>query len=64
MDALIKIFFSNFTITPSNNSFRKGSKVVYELKEPYKGFIKNGDFVLGAGAGTLTRHFSFCGYTL
>lgn len=49
MDALIKIFFSNFTITPDKDSFRKGSKVVYELKEPYKGFLENGDFVRGAG---------------
>ena len=48
MDALIKIFFSNFTITPDKDSFRKGSKVIYELKEPYKGFLENGDFVRGA----------------
>ena len=55
MDALLRIFFSNFTITATNGDFRKGSQVLYKLNEPYKGFIENGDFVLGAGHGTLTR---------
>lgn len=55
MDALLRIFFSNFTITATNGDFRKGSEVSYKLNEPYNGFIENGDFVLGAGDGTLTR---------
>jgi DNA invertase Pin-like site-specific DNA recombinase len=54
MDALLRIFFSNFTITATNGDFRKGSKVSYKLNEPYNGFIESGDFVLGAGQGTLT----------
>ena len=54
MDALLRIFFSNFTITPGKDGFRKGSKVVHKLNEPWKGFVENNDFVLGAGTGTLT----------
>ena len=48
MNALLRIFFSNFTITPSGKDFRKGSEVSYKLNEPYEGFVQNGDFVLGA----------------
>lgn len=49
MDVLLRIFFSNFTITPNGKDFRKGSTVSYKLKEPYEGFLKSNDFVLGAG---------------
>lgn len=55
MDVLLRIFFSNFTITATNKDFRKGSQVSYKLNEPYNGFIENGDFVRGADCGTLTR---------
>lgn len=54
MDALLRIFFSNFTITPVDGKSYKGSRVSYKLNEPWNGFIENGDFVLGAGQGTLT----------
>jgi DNA invertase Pin-like site-specific DNA recombinase len=54
MDGLLRIFFSNFTITATGKDFRQGSEVVFELKEPWRGFLKNGDFVRGAGTGTLT----------
>ncbi len=46
---------SYLTITPEDNGFRKGLKVSYKLNEPWKGFVDNGDFVRGAGDGTLTR---------
>ncbi len=49
MDTLLRIFFSNFTITPGEKSFAKGSTVSYKLKEPWEGFLVNGNFVLGAG---------------
>ena len=55
MDGLLRIFFSNFTITATGKDFRQGSEVIFELKEPWKGFLKNGDFVRGAGTGTQTR---------
>ena len=55
MDTLIRIFFSNFTITATEKDFRKGAKVSYKLNEPYAGFVENGDFVIGAGNETLTR---------
>ena len=54
MDALLRIFFSNFTIHPVKDGTFKGSKVTYILNEPWEGFTDNGDFVLGAGQGTLT----------
>ena len=54
MDGLLRIFFSNFTITATGKDFRQGSEVVFELKEPWKGFLESGDFVYGAGTGTLT----------
>lgn len=54
MDALLRIFFSNFTITPGKKSFVKGSTVSCKLKEPWNGFLESNDFVLGAGTGTLT----------
>lgn len=48
MDALLRIFFSNFTITPGKNGFRKGSKVNIKLNEPWEGFVIDNDFVRGA----------------
>lgn len=54
MDVLLRIFFSNFTITPGENSFRKGSTVAYKLNEPWDGFVNSNDFVCGAGEETLT----------
>lgn len=48
MDTLLRIFFSNFTITPGDDSFRKGSAVSYKLKEPWEGFVSANDFVRGA----------------
>lgn len=54
MDVLLRIFFSNFTITPGPEDFKRGSKVTYKLNEPYAGFISANKFSLGAGTGTLT----------
>lgn len=54
MDALLRIFFSNFTITPTQESTFKGSAVAYNLKEPWAGFLKNEKLVHGAGTETLT----------
>jgi len=48
LDTLLRIFFSNFTITDTGKDFRKGSRVSYKLNEPYNGFVESGDFVLGA----------------
>ena len=49
MDDLLRIFFSNFTITADGKDFRQGSRVTYKLKEPWNGFLENKDFSLGAG---------------
>jgi DNA invertase Pin-like site-specific DNA recombinase len=51
MDVLLRIFFS---IHPTTKGTFKGSTVAYKLNEPWKGFVDNDDFVLGAGTGTLT----------
>ena len=55
MNTLLRNFFSNFTIHPAKKGSFQGATVSYELKEPWKGFVENGDFVCGAGTGTLTR---------
>lgn len=44
MDSLMRIFFSNFTITATGKDFRKGSEVSYKLNEPYNGFVKKRRF--------------------
>lgn len=49
MDVLLRIFFSNFTITPISEGTFKGSEVSYKLNEPWNGFVENGNFVRGAG---------------
>jgi site-specific DNA recombinase len=54
MDALLRIFFSNFTITPPEDGKFRGSTVSYKLNEPWEGFVNANDFVSGAGTGTLT----------
>ena len=46
--------FSNFTITPSKDGFRKGVSVTIKLNEPWEGFVVANDFVRGAGEETLT----------
>ncbi len=58
MDALLRIFFSNFTITPGKDGFRKGSTVTIKLNEPWEGFVVANDFVRGAGKETLSRSAS------
>ncbi len=55
MDALLRIFFSNFTIHPVEEGKFKGSSVTYKLNEPWNGFVNANDFVSGAGNETLTR---------
>lgn len=54
MDELLRIFFSNFTISPVQNGTFKGSKVTYKLNEPWDGFVDDDNFVSGAGEETLT----------
>lgn len=49
MDELLRIFFSNFTITPGKNGFRKGSTAAIKLNEPWERFVIDNDFVRGAG---------------
>jgi len=48
MNTLLRNFFSNFTIHPAKKGSFQGATVSYELKEPWKGFVENGDFVCGA----------------
>ena len=55
MDELLRFFFLNFTIHPHNNRFLKRSKATCNIKEPWSGFLKHGNFGNGAGSGTLTH---------
>jgi hypothetical protein len=48
MDALLRIFFLNFTIEPNADDTFKRSQVLYKLKEPWNGFILDKKFVDGA----------------
>ena len=48
MDKLLRIFFSNFTIEPLDDKFKQGSKVTYNLKEPWAGFLLDEKLVHGA----------------
>lgn len=48
MDTVLRIFFSNFTVTPISDVSFKGSIVTYKLNEPWEGFVDNNDFVRGA----------------
>jgi hypothetical protein len=57
MDTLLRIFFSNFTITPGAEGFRKGSTVAIKLNEPWEGFVVRNDFVLGATEQNLLKLF-------
>lgn len=57
MDTLLRIFFSNFTIIPAVKGSFRGSKVLYELKEPWKGFVDTNDFVRGADLQNLLKLF-------
>ncbi|NCU38936.1 hypothetical protein EOL96_07875 [Candidatus Saccharibacteria bacterium] len=52
MDKLLRIFFSNFTITPIKDGTFKGSTVTGKLNEPWNGFVESNDFVLGAPFST------------
>jgi len=52
MDALLRIFFSNFTISPSKDGKFRGSDVSYKLNEPREGFVNANDFVSGAAYQT------------
>lgn len=48
MDELLRFFFLNFTIHPYNDTFRKGSTATCNIKEPWSGFLKHGNFGNGA----------------
>ena len=48
MDKFVKMFFSNFTIQPTNNVDFKGSAVRYKLNEPWSGFVNVDELGLGA----------------
>ena len=49
LDSLLKIFFSNFIITLTESGTFKESEITYKLNEPYEEFVKNDNFVSGAG---------------
>ena len=49
MNTVLRFFFSNFIVHPVSEESYKGSTVTFKLKEPWNGFLENGDFVLGAG---------------
>ncbi len=49
MDEIVRKFFSNFSVKVSDKGKEQIIDVVYELKEPWKSFIKTEDFERGRG---------------
>jgi DNA invertase Pin-like site-specific DNA recombinase len=54
LDAIIKFFFSNFTVKQFGKGKEQRWEIDYKLKEPWQGFLDNGKFVHGRGERTRT----------
>lgn len=54
MDIVLRNFFSNLTIKDLGRSAKQRYEIDYKLKEPYQGFLENGEFVCGRGERTRT----------
>jgi site-specific DNA recombinase len=54
LNAIIKFFFSNFTIKQYGVGKKQGWDIDYKLKEPWEGFLQSNDFVRGRGERTRT----------
>lgn len=54
LNAVIKFFFSNFTIRQYGTGKKQGWEIDYKLKEPWEGFLQSNDFVRGRGERTQT----------
>lgn len=52
MNNLIKYFFSNFIVKAEGVGKQQRYDIEYKLKEPWDGFLKSNDFVLGRGDRT------------
>lgn len=47
LNAMIKFFFSNFTIKQYGTGKKQRWDIDYKLKEPWQGFLENDEFVRG-----------------
>ena len=58
MDDVIRIFFSNFYVRAYGVGKKQRYEIDYKLKEPWQGFLENGNFVYGRGERTQTFDLS------
>ena len=54
LNAVIKFFFSNFTVKRYGTGKKQMWEIDYKLKEPWQGFLENDEFVRGRGERTRT----------
>ena len=58
IDGVLRIFFSNFTVKQWGKGKGQRREITHKLKEPWDGFLKNGDFSCGRGERTQTFDLS------
>lgn len=51
-DSVVRVFFSNFTVTADSFEYKRGYDITHKLKEPWYGFLKSNNFVHGRGYRT------------
>jgi DNA invertase Pin-like site-specific DNA recombinase len=53
-DSVVRVFFSNFTVTADNFTMKRGYDITHKLNEPWEGFVKSEKFDRGRGERTRT----------
>ncbi len=51
-DSVVRVFFSNFTVTADSFEIKRGYNITHKLNEPFAGFVKSDNFVRGRGERT------------
>lgn len=51
-DSVVRVFFSNFTVTADSFAIKRGYNIAHKLNEPWEGFVKSNNFVRGRGDKT------------
>lgn len=52
-DSVVRVFFSNFTVTADSFEIKRGYDITHKLNEPFAGFVKSDNFVRGRVEHTL-----------
>ncbi len=48
-DSVVRVFFSNFTVTADSFDVKRGYNITHKLNEPWEGFVNSKNFDLGRG---------------